>query len=199
MPTPQPKSAGSSLAIGSILIFAVSLIPSVCLAQSYRENLFVPTPVISKKLLLFAQSEDFRKIEKTLQFVVPLMNTLEIKFDADLKNPLKLSLANIDSPGTIHAIQQFILLDLRDLLDLARLSIKDSPATAKSYIKTAYLQYLNLSPFIKASVLRDDQEIVDDFRAVTLLVILTDPPPEKIKNNLQAIEDKITATMSRIN
>ncbi|MHB8483118.1 MAG: hypothetical protein ACYDBV_10395 [Nitrospiria bacterium] len=85
------------------------------------------------------------------------------------------------------SVQRLVTLDLQDLLSIAVGSIRESPEKATAKFKTAYLDYLLISPYVQVKSFASDQKIKNIFRRA----VTTFSSEVEIKQMTQEIEKEL--------
>lgn len=134
------------------------------LSQPYRDNLVLPSSEIYQKMLSYTQDKDFEKLERSLQMIKPVTQAMKSKFGADIEAEIRDGLAKKDHERVLRAIQHLISLDMKDLLSLGTEMAQESQFKAVTKFKSAFLDYLLLSPFIQIKNFSSDQKIKNTFR-----------------------------------
>jgi hypothetical protein len=136
-------------------------------AQSYRD-LGLPPSEIYQKMLEYAQEKDFDRLSKTLQLIKPVTEALDTKYASHLSEDILSAIGRKDGDKALQTIRRFLLTDMKDLLSIGVGAMRESAEKATTKFKTAYLDYLLLSPYIQVKSFSSDQKIKNLFRrAVT--------------------------------
>lgn len=154
-----------------IIFAAILMLCPAALAQSqpYRDNLPLPASEIYQKMLSYAQDQDFEKVERSLQVTKPVTQALNSKFGANIETEIRDGVTKKDQDRVIRAIQRLISLDMKDLMLVGATAARESQDKAVAKFKSAYLDYLLLSPYIQVKSFASDQKIKTLFRkAVTI-------------------------------
>ena len=146
-------------------------------AQPYRDKLPAPTLAIMQQLSGYTKARDFDQIERLLPIIKPWTDALAAKFGVDVAAQLHHAAAAQDAKKASVAARHLTVMEVRDLLGLALARLKESPESAKTRMKAAYLHYLSLSPDVEFAA---DQRIKRSFRSAILASGLSTPyAPDK--------------------
>ena len=145
-----------------VLIATLALSPaSSGLAQLYRDSLPIPANEIYGSMLHYALEKDFKKLERTLLVAKPVVQAIDSKFGSDIESKMQAGLAENSQEQLIKTLQRLISLDMKDLMAIGVAASMESQDKAKAKFKTAYLDYLLLSPYVQAKSISADQKIRD--------------------------------------
>jgi len=154
--------------IAACVVLSILLGFSLGLAQPYRDQMPQPSSEINRKLMTYAQSSDFEGFEQTLPSIKPLLDAFLAKFGAKVEFNMRPAINSRDKARLIKATQQLIYLDLKDLMNLTLESMGLSTDKATVQMKSAYLNYLILSPIIEKTYFPSDQKVKNNFRTAVL-------------------------------
>ncbi len=178
-----------------VLITALMLSHSTSgLSQPYRDNLPIPAFEIYKNMLNFAQNKDFERVERSLQVIRPISETINLKFKEDIEAEILQGMVKKNSDMTIRAIQLLIFLDMKDLMSLGAEEAKGSLEKAKPKFKAAFLDYQLLSPYINAKNFSSDQKIMDTFRRG----VATATNAEDLRRVAEKIENELLTALPEL-
>jgi len=154
---------------------------SVGLGQTYRDGLILSSTEFNRSLLGFIRERNFGKITRSIPALEPLLEALKTKYGPDLATDLRISAAKEDYADGLLLIQRLIYYDMKDLLqvglEIAEKSRETAPAATK--LRSAYLDYQILSPFIKDKNFDADRKIRNLFRTAMLRLEASSPYSEE--------------------
>ncbi len=182
--------SSASLFMGWVVgIWLLSFLTSgASYAQTYRD-IGLPPSEIFEKMIVYAQEKDFEKLSKALQLIKPITQALATKFSKNPEEEIQDAIKQKNGEKAVLSIQRLVTLDLRDLLSIALGSIRESSEKATTKFKTAYLDYLLISPYVQVKSFSGDQKIKNIFRrAVTSFA-----SEEELKQMIQEIEKELFA------
>jgi len=166
-------------------------------ATAQRAKLKTPPVKIYQSMLRFADKGDYGKIEASLAFIQPVILMIKKRWDIDMEREIRESVAKQDKAVARLSIQKLIFLDMESLLYTS--IDKDQPNKKRRVqIRTAYLNYLLLSPTIKKKKFLANQRVKKTFRR--LHVSVGTPPYARsahvvdftvMENQIHAIEEEM--------
>ena len=162
--------------VTSLLIFYFQF-SGISSAQSYRDLGPVSLNETFRNLLKFSKYNEFENLEKSLQLIKPLSQTLDSKYSNKSGKAIQNSIEKKDGEKAVQGIQQLIFLDIKDQLLIGIDTVPNSKEQALSKFKNAYMDYLLLSPFIQENNYSGDQKIKNLFRKLLLLINKSDQLP----------------------
>jgi hypothetical protein len=162
--------------VTSLLIFYFQF-SGISSAQSYRDLGPVSLNETFRNLLKFSKYNEFENLEKSLQLIKPLSQTLDSKYSNKSGKAIQNSIEKKDGEKAVQGIQQLIFLDIKDQLLIGIDTVPNSKEQALSQFKNAYMDYLLLSPSIQENNYSGDQKIKNLFRKLLLLINKSDQLP----------------------
>ena len=178
-------------AVWIALMVALMLGPAALgLSQPYRDNLVLPANEIYQKMLGYALDKEFEKVERSLQLTKPVTQAMNSKFKVNIEAEIKNGLDKKDQEQVIRGIQRLIWLDMKDMMSLGTDVAQESQDKAAAKFKSAFLDYLLLSPYIQTKSFSSDQKIKNNFRKT----VVTASSAEDFRRTAAEIEqDLMTA------
>jgi hypothetical protein len=132
-------------------------------AQSYRNAVQVPPVDVYRSMLTFADRKDYGKIQSSLNVLAPIVNHIRAKFSVNPADEINQAIRSGSQDTVVKSIQSLIVFDIEDLLDEALKEVESSPDSAKTAVKTAWLDYQLLSDAVSKADFAADQKIKKDF------------------------------------
>lgn len=132
-------------------------------AQSYRNAVQVPPVEVYKSMLTFADRKDYGKIQTSLRVLEPIVSHIQSKFSVNPANEINKAISTGNQGEIRMSVQTLIMLDIEDLLDEALKEVESSSDSAKTAVKTAWLNYQLLSPAVSKADFASDQKVKKDF------------------------------------
>ena len=155
-------------------------------AQTYRD-IGLPPSEIFEKMIVYAQEKDFEKLGKTLQIIKPITQTLGNKYSKNPDEAIRTAIDKKDREKAILSVQRLVTLDLQDLLSIAVGSVRESSEKAPTKFKTAYLDYLLISPYVQVKNFSADQKIKNTFRKA----VTTSAKEDELKEMTEDIQKEL--------
>ncbi|MFQ5455783.1 MAG: hypothetical protein ACE5EA_06210 [Nitrospirota bacterium] len=186
------KSKKIYIILSVVFIFSIisSLMPCIGYGQTYRDNLIIPSHKIFENILKYQRRKDYEKIGKLIDMTSNLIANLDKKYKMNIESRLKKSLKDKNDDEIIRFTYKLIILDMKDLfgngIDFMKVS-SEYKEKANAKFKTAYLDYLVLSPIMEKKDFNSDLIIKNKFRKAVTTNIKHDEAGKIIKE----IEDKI--------
>lgn len=175
--------------IGLSLLF---ISDGVLSATAQRAKLKTPPVKIYQSMLRFADKGDYGKIEASLTFIKPIILPIKKKWKINMEREIRESVGKQDKTVVLLSIQKLIFLDMESLMYTS--IDKELPDKKRGVqIRTAYLNYLLLSPTIKKKKFLADQRVKKAFRRLHASVE-TSPYARSVPGvNFTAMENQIHA------
>ncbi|MBI1823554.1 MAG: hypothetical protein HY200_00615 [Nitrospirae bacterium] len=158
----------------AFFLFLISGFSELSSAQSYRDLGNLSLNDTFEKLLDYSKQNDFEGIEKSIQLLTPLKQSLESKYSKKNERALQSAIDQKEGEKALLAIQQLIYLDMKDQLLTGIDSVSHSKERAITKFKYAYLDYLLLSPYLQSKSFNGEQKIRNLFRKFAMSVNKTD-------------------------
>lgn len=150
--------------------------------QPSREGLPISQVQIFQRMLFQAEEGNFDSVQKSTLFLDPLLSDFQAKFGINMKAGIQDKIARKDKAGLESDVLHLVFLDMSDLFQIAGEQLKEKKLeNAKVKIRTAYQDYLILSPSMSEKAFPADQKIKNDFRILTLGTELTLRPEEYLR------------------
>ena len=182
------EGAEMKKAVWIALMVALMLGPAALgLSQPYRDNLVLPANEIYQKMLGYALDKEFEKVERSLQLTKPVTQAMNSKFKVNIEAEIKNGLDKKDQEQVIRGIQRLIWLDMKDMMSLGTDVAQESQDKAAAKFKSAFLDYLLLSPYIQTKSFSSDQKIKNNFRKTVVTANSAEDfrrPSEEIEQDL---------------
>ena len=138
-------------------------------------------------MIVYAQEKDFEKLSKTLQLVKPITQAVGTKYSKNPEEEVQNAIQKKSGEKALLSVQRLVALDMRDLLSIAAGSIREGSEKATTKLKTAYLDYLLISPYVQVKSFSADQKIKNVFRKA----VTTFASEEELKQMIQEIEKEL--------
>jgi hypothetical protein len=150
--------------------------------KDYRGQMKQPPFKVFEGMLLASKKENWSGIkDMSDMFLGPFYQEIKRSFNVDLAEELNKVLAEHNKEKILTAIQRNMFYDIKALFGLA--AQDPAPDRATGLLKTAYLDYNLLSPYVQTKDFQRDQVIRKMFQQAFQLAGASSPYSEENKGN----------------
>lgn len=100
-------------------------------------------------MLIYAKTEEYSKISQLIPYLGEIPMEIQNKFGVNLVQEIEMAVLKQDRQAMLTAIQKTIFYDTKDLFFLIGKKRRKSPAYLQSFLKSAYLNHVLLSPAVR--------------------------------------------------